>query len=157
MRGGFGWTVYTIFVFGFYVADVLSFASLVDSVGVIDSSVTKNFTILALNWASSRAEFSFVAGLSQDADIFFFASVFIDISFAQMSGFCAFKRALLVGADVSIMVLLFWEAIFGLLATVWMRFYWAFNFIIFAFDWAETVAKLNMIPIESFVDADIVL
>ena len=63
----------------------------------------------------------------------------------------------MVGADVSIMVLLLWKAVFGFLATVWMRFYWAFNFIIFAFDWAETVAELNVIPIKASVDADIVL
>ena len=82
MRSGIGWTIDTGFVFSFYVAHILSLATLVDSVGIVNRSVTKYFTILAFNWASSWAEFSFVTGLSQDTHIFFLASVFINITFA---------------------------------------------------------------------------
>jgi len=81
MRSGIGWTIDTSFVFSFYVTDILSLATLVDGVGIINGTVTKNFTILAFNWASSWAELSFVAGLSQDTNIFFLASVFINITF----------------------------------------------------------------------------
>ena len=63
----------------------------------------------------------------------------------------------MVRTDVSFMVFLFWKAVFGFLTTIGFRSYWAFYFIIFTFDWAKAVTKLNMIPIKSFVDADVVL
>jgi len=74
-----------------------------------------------------------------------------------MSCFGAFKRALLVRTDVSLMVFLFWKAVFGFLATIGLRSYWAFHFIIFTFNWTKAITKLNMIPIKSFVNTDVVL
>ena len=110
--------VYTNFVLCFHVANILTFTTLVYGIGIINSSVAKNLSILAFNWAGSWAKLSFVAGLSQNANIFFFASIFINISFAQMSGFCAFERALLVGAYVSFVILLFRKAVFGFGASI---------------------------------------
>ena len=105
--------IYTNFVFGFYVANILTLTTLVYGIGIINSSIAKNLSILAFNRAGSWAKLSFVAGLSQNANIFFLASVFINISFAQMSGFCAFERALLVCTNVSFVILLFRKAVFG--------------------------------------------
>ena len=62
----------------------------------------------------------------------------------------------MVGTNVSFVVFLFWEAVFGLLAAVWKIFFWAKVFVIFTFYWAKAVAKLDVI-IKSFVDTDIVL
>ena len=62
----------------------------------------------------------------------------------------------MVGANVSFVVFLFWEAVFGLLAAVWKIFLWAKVFVIFTFYWAKAVTKLDVI-IKSFVDTDIVL
>jgi len=73
-----------------------------------------------------------------------------------MSGFGAFKGTLLVGADVSIMVLLFREAIFRLFATVFCIWFWTKVLIFLAFYWAKTTTKLNII-IKPFVNADVVL
>ena len=62
----------------------------------------------------------------------------------------------MVGTDISLMVFLFWEAVFRLLAAIWKIFFWAKVFVIFTFYWAKAVAKLDVI-IKSFVDTDIVL
>ena len=156
MRSGVGRTVYTDFVFSFYVAYILAFTSLIHGVGVVNCSVTKDFSILAFNWASSWAKFSFIAGLSQNAYIFFLASVFINTSFTQMSGFCTFEWTLLVGADVSLMILLFRDAIFGLCAAIWKRIVLTLEFSFFAFNFTKSITEFVII-IESFVNADIVL
>ena len=111
---------------------------------------------MAFNWACSWAKLSFVAGLQQDADIFFLASVFIYISFAKMSGFGALKGTLLVGADVSLVVLLFGKTIFGLFATAWCVWLGTKEFFILAFYWAKTITKLNII-VKSFVNTDVIL
>ena len=62
----------------------------------------------------------------------------------------------MVGADVSIVVLLFGKTIFVLLASVWRRRGWAFVFIIIAFYRTKSITKL-IVLIKSFVNTDVVL
>ena len=62
----------------------------------------------------------------------------------------------MVSTNVSFVVFLFWEAVFGLLTAIWKIFFWAKVFVIFTFYRAKAVAKLDVI-IKSFVDTNIVL
>ena len=73
-----------------------------------------------------------------------------------MSGFGTFKRTLLVGTYVSLMILLFRNAIFRLCAAIWKRIILAFKFGFFAFNFTKAITEFVII-IESFVNADIVL
>ena len=73
-----------------------------------------------------------------------------------MSGFGTFKWTLLVGANVSLMVLLFRDTIFRLCTAIWKRIILTFEFGFFAFYFTEAITEFVII-IESFVNADIVL
>ena len=63
----------------------------------------------------------------------------------------------MIGTNVLVVIFLFGNTIVRLFASIWQIFLWAIKFIIFAHYWTKSIAKLDIVVGEAFVNADIIL
>jgi len=141
MRIRFSWAVYSIGVFGFSVANILSFASFVDISIVINGSVTLDFPVLAFNWASSwaHAVWSEIIGLFWYTNVVFFTTIMLDVSLAKVLGVITDKLALLEVTELSSIIDLLSLTVIGVRASIiWVIRLFTWNLVIFACFYAET-------------------
>jgi len=141
MRIGFSWAVYSVGIFGFSVANILSFASLVNISIVINCSVTLDFPVLAFNWASSwaHAVWSEIIGLFWYTDVVFFTAVMFDVSLAKVLSVITDKLTLLEVTELSSVVdLLSLTVIWVRASIIWVIRLFTWNLVVFACFYTET-------------------